>query len=117
MFNPAASARAAYSQLMNTNIGTDKWSLSYAGLNAYLGAQAFVDDIKGISGPITRTSVLAGMKKITNFSSPLLGAPIDFAQAPVAAYPAIYNWYWYAAQVKTHALVPVGSAVNMAPGA
>jgi len=117
MFNPAASARATYSQLMNTYIGTGKWSLSYAGLNAYLGAQAFVEDLKGISGPITRASVLAGMKKITNFSSPLLGAPIDFAQAPVAAYPAIYNWYWYAAQVKSQALVPMGGAVDMASGA
>jgi branched-chain amino acid transport system substrate-binding protein len=117
MFNPAASARAAYSQMMNTYIGTGKWSLSYAGLNAYLGAQAFVDDVKGISGPITRASVLAGMKKITDFSSPLLGAPIDFAKAPVAAYPAIYNWYWYAAQVKNQALVPMGGAVNMASGA
>lgn len=117
MFNPAVSARAAYSQMMNTYIGTGKWSLSYAGLNAYLGAQAFVDDVKGISGPITRASVLAGMKKITDFSSPLLGAPIDFAKAPVAAYPAIYNWYWYAAQVKNQALVPMGGAVNMASGA
>jgi branched-chain amino acid transport system substrate-binding protein len=117
MFNPAASARAPYTQLMNTYIGTGKWSLSYAGLNAYLGAQAFVDDLKGISGPITRASVLAGMKKITNFSSPLLGAPIDFATAPVAAYPAIYNWYWFAAQVKNKALVPVGGAVDMASGA
>jgi branched-chain amino acid transport system substrate-binding protein len=117
MFNPMSSARAAYSQMMNTYIGTGKWSLSYAGLNAYLGAQAFVDDLKGISGPITRASVLAGMKKITDFSSPLLGAPIDFAKAPVAAYPAIYNWYWYAAQVKNQALVPMGGAVNMASGA
>jgi len=117
MFNPMSSARAAYSQMMNTYIGTGKWSLSYAGLNAYLGAQAFVDDLKGISGPVTRASVLAGMKKITDFSSPLLGAPIDFAKAPVAAYPAIYNWYWYAAQVKNQALVPMGGAVNMASGA
>ena len=87
------------------------------GLNGYLAAQVFVADLKGISGPVTRASVLAGMKKITNFSSPLLGAPIDFATAPVAAYPAIYNWYWFAAQVKNKALVPVGGAVDMASGA
>ena len=116
-FNPAASARAAYTQMMNTYIGTGKWTMSYYGLNGYLAAQVFVDDLKGISGPVTRASVLAGMKKITNFSSPLLGAPIDFATSPVAAYPAIYNWYWYAAQVKNQALVPAGGAVNMAPGA
>jgi len=77
-----------------------------------------VADLKGISGPVTRASVLAGMKKITSFSSPLLGMPIDFAQTgAVATYPSIYNWYWFPAQVKNHALVPTGGAVNMAPSA
>ena len=117
-FNPAASARAAYTQMMNTYIGTGKWTMSYYGLNGYLGAQVFVDDLKGISGPVTRASVLAGMKKITDFSSPLLGAPIDFANpAPVAEYPGIYNWYWYPALVQNHALVVTGAAVDMTSGA
>jgi hypothetical protein len=103
---------------MNTYIGTGKWTMSYYGLNGYLAAQVFVDDLKGISGPVTRASVLAGMKKITDFSSPLLGAPIDFAQpAPVAAYPGIYNWYWYPALVQNHVLVVTGAAVNMTSGA
>jgi hypothetical protein len=117
-FNPAPSARAPYTQMMNTYIGTGKWTMSYYGLNGYLAAQVFVDDLKGISGPVTRASVLAGMKKITDFSSPLLGAPIDFAQpAPVAAYPGIYNWYWYPALVQNHVLVVTGAAVNMTSGA
>jgi branched-chain amino acid transport system substrate-binding protein len=117
-FNPAPSARSAYTQLMNTYIGTGKWTMSVYGLNGYLSAQVFVADLKGISGPITRASVLAGMKKVTDFSSPLLGMPIDFAQTgPVAKYPSIYNWYWYPAQVSNHALVPTGGAVNMAPSA
>ena len=117
-FNPAPSARAAYTQLMNTYIGTGKWTMSVYGLNGYLAAQVFVADLKGISGPITRASVLAGMKKMTNFSSPLLGMPIDFAKTgPVAKYPSIYNWYWFPAQVKNHTLVPTGEAVNMAPSA
>jgi hypothetical protein len=62
--------------------------------------------------------VLAGMKKVTNFSSSLLGTAIDFAKTgPVAKYPSIYNWYWFPAQVKNHTLVPTGEAVNMAPSA
>jgi branched-chain amino acid transport system substrate-binding protein len=115
--NPAPAANAPYIKLMNKYIGKGKWKLSGWGLNSYLAAMLFVDDVAKINGPITRSSILAGMKHITNFSSPLLGTSIDFAKpGPVAGDPTIRNWYYYLATIHNHQLVPLlKAALNAQP--
>jgi branched-chain amino acid transport system substrate-binding protein len=116
-FNPSPAARSPYTQLMNKYIGAGKWAMSGWGLNSYLGAQLFVQDVRSISGPVTRAAILAGMRKITDFSSPLLGTTINFSKpGPIAKYPAFVNWYYYFSAIKNHSVVPVDpTAINAAP--
>lgn len=116
-FNPSPAARAPYTQLMNKYIGVGKWAMSGWGLNSYIGAQLFVQDVRSISGPVTRAAILAGMRKITDFSSPLLGTTINFSKpGPIAKYPAFVNWYYYFSTIKNHAVVPVDTTpINAAP--
>jgi branched-chain amino acid transport system substrate-binding protein len=111
LFNPSASARAPYVTMMNKYIGARKWKMSSQGLNALLAAQAFVADVKTISGPITRQSVLAGMAHLTDFTSPLLGNAIDFSKSGPADAPAFRRSAYFIVKVINHQLVNQGAEV------
>jgi branched-chain amino acid transport system substrate-binding protein len=115
LFNPSASARAPYVTMMNKYIGVGKWKMSSQGLNAWLAAQVFVDDVKTISGPITRQSVLDGMAHLTNFTSPLLGNAIDFSKPGPADAPAYRRSAYFIAKVINHQLVTQGGEVVTGP--
>ena len=101
--------------MMNKYIGSGKWKMSSQGLNAWLAVQAFVDDVKTISGPITRQSVLAGMAHLTDFTSPLLGNAMDFSKSGPADAPAYRRSAYFIAKVINHQLVTQGGEVVTGP--
>jgi branched-chain amino acid transport system substrate-binding protein len=114
-FKITSSTLSPMTEAMNKYIGTGKWESNVYAVNSWLAGELFVKDISGIKGAITRSSVLAGMDKVTSFSSPLLPYPIDYAKpGPVKAYPAVKNWWWYVYSVKNHQLSAPGAPINAA---
>jgi hypothetical protein len=65
------------------------WTFDLYGITSWIAAHAAVQDLKGIHGPITRKSVLAGMKKLTHFTNSFLPAPIDFSKLGPSALPGL----------------------------
>ncbi len=86
--------------------GPKTWDWNYAGVDNWVAAHMFVDDLKGIHGTVTRTSVISGMKKLTNFTNEFLPAPINFSKAgPSKLYPRYPNYLWYIYKVVNGKLV------------
>jgi branched-chain amino acid transport system substrate-binding protein len=112
-FNSTTANLQPMVNAMNEYIGQGKWSQSVYGINGWLSAQLFVDDLKQISGTPTRANVLAGMSKVTDFTSPLLAAPISFSKpGPDSAFPSVRYYDWYPDTIVNGKLVQSSQVID-----